>query len=164
MTICDHFLFRTALDDRGGIYNVAGDGTLDADRVLAAIREDTALVAVMWANNETGVLHPVEGIAAVRVDINIQGRETRPFRQEIAPADAMPHAGIAPLEEGHGGGDGGLIPGELGREGLGPGRALGRGEGGDAVAHRRQARPWAGSPMPCRRSNQPAVNGPFSER
>ena len=42
----------------------AGDGSLDAERVLAAVRDDTALVAVMWANNETGALHPVEAIAA----------------------------------------------------------------------------------------------------
>jgi cysteine desulfurase len=43
---------------------VAADGSLDAERVLAAIRVDTALVTVMWANNETGVLHPVEAVAA----------------------------------------------------------------------------------------------------
>ena len=40
------------------------DGALDPARVLSAVREDTALVAVMWANSETGVLHPVEEIAA----------------------------------------------------------------------------------------------------
>jgi cysteine desulfurase len=57
-----------ALRQRGRIglteVPVGGDGTLDADRVLAAIREDTALVAAMWANNETGVLHPVAELAA----------------------------------------------------------------------------------------------------
>jgi len=57
-----------ALRQRGRIglseVPVSGDGTLDAERVLAAIREDTALVAAMWANNETGVLHPVEAVAA----------------------------------------------------------------------------------------------------
>ncbi len=42
----------------------ARDGTLDPARVLAAAREDTALVAVMWANSETGALHPVEALAA----------------------------------------------------------------------------------------------------
>ncbi|MBU1238102.1 aminotransferase class V-fold PLP-dependent enzyme, partial [Myxococcota bacterium] len=31
---------------------VDGDGLLDADRVEAAIRDDTALCSLMWANNE----------------------------------------------------------------------------------------------------------------
>jgi cysteine desulfurase len=39
------------------------DGVLDAERVLARLRPDTALVSVMWANNETGMLHPVQEIA-----------------------------------------------------------------------------------------------------
>lgn len=38
-------------------------GALDLDELEGAIREDTALVSVMWANNETGVLYPVEKIA-----------------------------------------------------------------------------------------------------
>ncbi|MDX6766355.1 MAG: aminotransferase class V-fold PLP-dependent enzyme [Candidatus Methylacidiphilales bacterium] len=43
---------------------VAGDGTLTPEQVEAALRPDTALVSIMWANNETGVLFPVEEIAA----------------------------------------------------------------------------------------------------
>lgn len=39
-------------------------GRLDLDEVKDAIRDDTAVVSVMWANNETGVLYPVEEIAA----------------------------------------------------------------------------------------------------
>ena len=42
---------------------VDGDGVLSADSVEAALREDTVLVAVMWANNETGVIHPIAEIA-----------------------------------------------------------------------------------------------------
>ena len=38
-------------------------GRLDPAEVAAAIRDDTAVVSVMWANNETGVLFPVEEIA-----------------------------------------------------------------------------------------------------
>ena len=56
-----------ALRERGRIalteVGVAKDGTLDAGRVLAAVREDTALVSVMAANNETGILHPVAAVA-----------------------------------------------------------------------------------------------------
>ena len=38
-------------------------GRLDPAEAAAAIREDTAVVTVMWANNETGVIFPVEDIA-----------------------------------------------------------------------------------------------------
>ena len=37
-------------------------GVVAASDVLAAVRDDTKLVAVMWANNETGVIQPVEEI------------------------------------------------------------------------------------------------------
>jgi cysteine desulfurase len=44
---------------------VAADGTLKLEDVEAAIRDDTAIVSIMWANNETGVLFPVEEIATM---------------------------------------------------------------------------------------------------
>jgi cysteine desulfurase len=34
-------------------------GRLDIDRLESAIRPDTALVTLLWANNETGVLFPL---------------------------------------------------------------------------------------------------------
>ena len=42
---------------------VDADGVLDMDRLDTAVTADTALVSIMWANNETGVLFPVEQIA-----------------------------------------------------------------------------------------------------
>jgi cysteine desulfurase len=44
---------------------VDADGQLNWDDVEQAIQPDTALVSVMWANNETGVLFPVEQIGAL---------------------------------------------------------------------------------------------------
>ncbi|WP_028310391.1 cysteine desulfurase family protein [Derxia gummosa] len=44
---------------------VTADGTLDLDAAKALIRPDAALVSVMSANNETGVLMPVAEIAAL---------------------------------------------------------------------------------------------------
>jgi cysteine desulfurase len=38
------------------------DGLLDLAEVAGAIRPDTALLSVIWANNETGVLQPMEGL------------------------------------------------------------------------------------------------------
>lgn len=41
------------------------DGMIDAEAVKAAIRPDTALVTVMFANNEIGTIQPVEEIGAI---------------------------------------------------------------------------------------------------
>ncbi len=43
----------------------AGDGMITVDQVAAAIRPDTVLVSVMYANNEIGVIQPVKEIAAI---------------------------------------------------------------------------------------------------
>lgn len=43
---------------------VDGGGRVTADDVAAAIRDDTILVTVMWVNNETGVVQPVDEIGA----------------------------------------------------------------------------------------------------
>src|SRR5471030_2384086 len=44
---------------------VQPDGTLSPAEVENAIRDDTGVVYIMWANNETGILFPVEEIAAI---------------------------------------------------------------------------------------------------
>jgi cysteine desulfurase len=41
------------------------DGVVAAEAVLAALRDDTRIVAVMMANNETGTIQPVEEIGPV---------------------------------------------------------------------------------------------------
>jgi cysteine desulfurase len=42
-----------------------GDGLLDVDELAAVIADDTALVSVMYANNETGVVQPMPEIGAL---------------------------------------------------------------------------------------------------
>jgi len=44
---------------------VDGRGALDLEDLSAAIREDTAVVSIMAANNETGVIFPTEEIGAI---------------------------------------------------------------------------------------------------
>jgi len=44
---------------------VESDGGIDLHLLEKNIRPDTAIVSVMWANNETGVLFPIEEIAAL---------------------------------------------------------------------------------------------------
>jgi cysteine desulfurase len=42
---------------------VDADGLLDAEEVARAIDDETALVSILWANNETGVIQPMAAIA-----------------------------------------------------------------------------------------------------
>ncbi len=44
---------------------VESDGSLDLHLLEKSIRSETAVVSVMWANNETGVLFPIEEVAAL---------------------------------------------------------------------------------------------------
>src|SRR5580692_1503762 len=44
---------------------VESDGSMDLHLLEKSIRPDTAVVSVMWANNETGVIFPIEEIAAI---------------------------------------------------------------------------------------------------
>lgn len=63
------------------------NGRVDLDEIAKAIRADTALVAVMWANNETGVLFPIKEIAAMA-------------REKAVPflTDAVQAAGKVPIQ------------------------------------------------------------------
>lgn len=44
---------------------VADDGTLDLEKYREALSDDTAIVSVMWANNETGVIFPIAEMARI---------------------------------------------------------------------------------------------------
>jgi cysteine desulfurase len=45
--------------------SVDGEGRLDINELRAVIDEDTAIVSVMYANNETGVIFPIEEVGAI---------------------------------------------------------------------------------------------------
>jgi cysteine desulfurase len=66
---------------------VRSDGTLDPKEIAATITPDTALVSVMWANNETGVLLPVPEIAAICAERNV-----------LFHTDAVQMAGKLPMD------------------------------------------------------------------
>jgi len=59
---CQHLLKR---DCEVTVVGVDENGRLDLEELEDAIRPQTALLSAMWANNETGVLFPVEKIAAL---------------------------------------------------------------------------------------------------
>ena len=64
------------------------NGELDLDDVRAALRPDTALVSVMLANNETGVLFPVEEI----------GRIVREKSEAVFHVDGVQAVGKIPID------------------------------------------------------------------
>ena len=44
---------------------INAQGTITTEQVREALREDSALVSIMWANNETGLIFPIEEIGAL---------------------------------------------------------------------------------------------------
>src|ERR1700733_1724756 len=66
---------------------VDGRGLVDPDDVRRALRSNTKLISIMMANNETGVLQPVEDIGkiAVEADVNFH-------------TDAVQAAGKVPID------------------------------------------------------------------
>ena len=66
---------------------VDADGRPDLDDYRSALRPDTALVTVVWANNETGVIFPVEEMAAVADE-----------RRVVFHADAVQAVGKIPVD------------------------------------------------------------------
>ncbi|RLB56848.1 MAG: cysteine desulfurase NifS [Deltaproteobacteria bacterium] len=63
------------------------EGTLDMERLEEALTPDTALVSVMWANNETGVVFPIEHIARLAKARGI-----------VVHTDAVQAAGKLPID------------------------------------------------------------------
>lgn len=61
--LCENLDKLTGQQHRITRLGVRSDGTLDLDDYREALADDTAVVSAMWANNETGVLFPVEKMA-----------------------------------------------------------------------------------------------------
>jgi cysteine desulfurase len=66
---------------------VDGDGLIDRDEFAAALRPDTALAAVIWANNEVGTVEPVRELAELCLERGI------PFH-----TDAVQAVGRVPID------------------------------------------------------------------
>ncbi len=63
--LCENLDNLTGHKHRVTRLHVESDGTLDLDEYRESLGEDTSIVSVMWANNETGVTFPVEEMAAI---------------------------------------------------------------------------------------------------
>jgi cysteine desulfurase len=61
--LCENLGAMTGTKYRVTMLKVSEDGLVDFDEYVNALTEDTAIVSIMWANNETGVLFPVPEMA-----------------------------------------------------------------------------------------------------
>ena len=61
--LCENLPARTSTSYRTTMLKVSGDGLIDFDEYLEALNDDTAIVSIMWANNETGVVYPIPEMA-----------------------------------------------------------------------------------------------------
>ena len=61
--LCENLGAMTGTKYRVTMLKVSEDGLVDFDEYVKALTEDTAIVSIMWANNETGVLFPVPEMA-----------------------------------------------------------------------------------------------------
>ena len=63
--LCDSLQSVTGHKYKVTRLKVDAEGMLDMAEYEAALTDDTAIVSVMWANNETGVIFPIEEMAAM---------------------------------------------------------------------------------------------------
>ena len=73
---------------------VDGEGRLDQEAFYDSLSDDTAIVSLMWANNETGVINPIEDLS----------REVR-ARGILFHTDAVQTVGKIPIDVSHNGVD-----------------------------------------------------------
>lgn len=66
---------------------VNSNGELNLEELEQSIKEDTALVSIMWANNETGVINPIEKISEI---IKSKNKETKFFVDGVQAAGKIP--------------------------------------------------------------------------
>ena len=66
---------------------VDSSGDLDVRELASKVDKDTALVSIMYANNETGAIFPVKEIADIVKDIN---PETKVFVDDVQAAGKIP--------------------------------------------------------------------------
>lgn len=66
---------------------VNSNGELNLEELETAIDEDTALVSVMWANNETGVIYPIKQISDM---IKSKNKNTKLFVDAVQAAGKIP--------------------------------------------------------------------------
>ena len=64
-SLCENLEMLTGHKYRVTRLKVDAEGMIDINEYEAALTEDTAIASIMWANNETGNIYPVEKMAAM---------------------------------------------------------------------------------------------------
>jgi cysteine desulfurase len=82
--LCEHLAEKNY---RVTTLEVGSDGNLDMDQYKKSLSADTAVVSLMWANNETGVIFPVEEAAQLAHERGI-----------LFHTDAVQAVGKVPIE------------------------------------------------------------------
>ncbi|OPY65955.1 MAG: Cysteine desulfurase [Syntrophorhabdus sp. PtaU1.Bin002] len=82
--LCEHL---TEKGYRVTTLDVDGEGNIDMNQYERSLSDDTAVVSIMWANNETGVIFPVEEAARIAHDHGI-----------LFHTDAVQAAGKIPID------------------------------------------------------------------
>lgn len=67
--------------------SVNSHGYLDLDELENAVRPETALVSCMWANNETGIIFPIEKISQI---VKEKNKDTKLFVDAVQAAGKIP--------------------------------------------------------------------------
>jgi len=65
---------------------VQNDGRVNIETIKSLIRPETALVSVMYANNETGAIQPIREIGKMIAELNATGRKRIYFHSDSAQA------------------------------------------------------------------------------
>jgi cysteine desulfurase len=84
--VLDNFQKLESLGAEVTYLDVDSEGAIDLDELKRQIKPDTKMICLMWANNETGHLHPVSEIAKIAEEAGI-----------IFCTDAVQAAGKIPI-------------------------------------------------------------------
>lgn len=66
---------------------VNSNGELDLDELENAVTQDTALVSCMWANNESGIIFPIEKVSQI---VKSKNKDTKLFVDAVQAAGKIP--------------------------------------------------------------------------
>ncbi len=69
--LCENISTFTGHKYRLTMLKVSEEGMVDMEEYLSALSDDTAIVSMMWANNETGVIFPIAELAKIARDRGI---------------------------------------------------------------------------------------------
>lgn len=74
------------------------NGELQEDKISSLIKNNTCLISIMHANNETGIIMPIEDIAAQLKKVNDSRKDKKDVPQVLFHCDAAQSIGKIPVD------------------------------------------------------------------